>query len=221
MGSNPRKLRTEAPVNGGRNYNGPKVRLASLSKTELYAGNSSYSRLVLVARLGGSQNPADMGTIRREGSNPMENPQRLYVRSYPGKLEAQWVVGFVDGEGCFFVGINSHPEMSSGFQVLPEFTVVQHRRDIQLLYALKDFFGCGVVRTNHGDRMAYRVRSLDHLNEKILPFFDQHPLKSKKRIDFLKFRKVLQRMSKGDHLRPDGLEKIRTIASSMNRGQER
>jgi len=35
------KLLAEAPVNGGRNYNGPKVRLASLSKTELYAGNSS------------------------------------------------------------------------------------------------------------------------------------------------------------------------------------
>ena len=80
----------------------------------------------------------------------MENPQRLYVQSQPGRLEAQWVVGFVDGEGCFFVGINPHPEMTSGFQVLPEFTVVQHKRDIQLLHALKQFFGCGVVRTNHG-----------------------------------------------------------------------
>ena len=25
IGGNPEKLRTEAPVNGGRNYNGPKV----------------------------------------------------------------------------------------------------------------------------------------------------------------------------------------------------
>ena len=36
------KLLIEAPVNGGRNYNGPKVNTyASLSKTELYAGKSS------------------------------------------------------------------------------------------------------------------------------------------------------------------------------------
>jgi hypothetical protein len=35
------KLTTEAPVNGGRNYNDPKVNLASLSQTKLYAGNSS------------------------------------------------------------------------------------------------------------------------------------------------------------------------------------
>ena len=40
------KLRTEAPVNGGRNYNGPKVNdLASLSKIWLYAGKSEYPTL--------------------------------------------------------------------------------------------------------------------------------------------------------------------------------
>jgi LAGLIDADG endonuclease len=136
-------------------------------------------------------------------------------------LEAHWVVGFVDGEGCFFVGINPHPGMTSGFQVLPEFTVVQHPRDIQLLHALKKFFGCGVVRKNHAERMAYRVRSPDHLNEKIVPFFDQHPLKSKKRVDFIKFRKVLQLMTKGEHLVGEGIEKIRAIAATMNTGCER
>ena len=153
--------------------------------------------------------------------NDLENPQRLHVQPQSERLEAQWVVGFVDGEGCFFVGINPHPEMTSGFQVLPEFTVVQHTRDIQLLHALKQFFGCGVVRRNHGDRMAYRVRSLDHLTEKIIPFFEQHLLKSKKRVDFLKFRKILRIMQERKHLGRDGIEVIRTIASQMNTGCER
>ena len=70
------------------------------------------------------------------------------------QLEAQWITGFVDGEGCFHVGINPHSDMKCGYQVLPEFTVVQHERDVQLLHALKAYFGCGVVRRNHGDRMA-------------------------------------------------------------------
>jgi hypothetical protein len=35
------KLTTEAPVNGGCNYDSPKVN-ASFSKTKLYAGNSSF-----------------------------------------------------------------------------------------------------------------------------------------------------------------------------------
>ena len=151
----------------------------------------------------------------------MENPQRLYVQPHSERLEAQWVVGFVDGEGCFFVGINPHPEMTSGFQVLPEFTVVQHQRDIQLLHALKQFFGCGVIRRNHGERMAYRVRSLDHLNQQIIPFFDKHPLKSRKRVDFAKFRRILQLMTKKEHLESEGIEKIRAIAKVMNTGCER
>ena len=136
-------------------------------------------------------------------------------------LEPQWIVGFVDGEGCFHVSINKHKEMTAGVQVLPEFTVVQHKRDIQILYALKEFFGCGVVRVNHGDRMAYRVRDLNQLMEIIVPFFEKHELKSKKRVDFIRFRRVVLKMKDGKHLTPDGLEEIRAQKELMNRGRLR
>jgi len=137
------------------------------------------------------------------------------------KLDAQWITGFVDGEGCFYVGINKHVDMTAGYQVLPEFTVVQHERDVQVLHAFKAYFGCGVVRRNHGDRMAYRVRGQTHLWELIVPFFVKHPLKTKKRLDFQKFKRVLRMMQAGDHLTPQGLEKIKDIAAKMNRGWSR
>ena len=133
------------------------------------------------------------------------------------KLESQWIVGFVDGEGCFHVGISRHEDMRTGYQILPEFTVVQHERDVQILHALKRHFGCGVVRRNHGDRMAWRVRDRAHLMERIVPFFMKHSLKTRKKQDFLKFRKVLLMMEKGEHLTPEGVEKIRSIAAAMNR----
>ena len=137
------------------------------------------------------------------------------------KLDAQWITGFVDGEGCFHVGINPHQEMTAGYQVLPEFTVVQHKRDVQVLYALKAYFGCGVVRVNHGDRMAYRVTSKKHLLKHIVPFFVEHPLKTKKNVDFKKFRKTLLMMDEDVHLKAEGVEKIRKIAAQMNRGDSR
>ncbi len=137
------------------------------------------------------------------------------------KLDAQWITGFVDGEGCFHVGLNKHSDMKTGIQVLPEFTVVQHKRDVQVLHALKAHFGCGVVRTNHGDRMAYRVRKLEHLLQIIVPFFMKHQLKTKKRVDFEKFRDVLLLMEAGDHLTEAGVVRIRQIASQMNRDQSR
>ena len=96
-------------------------------------------------------------------------------------LQAQWVVGFVDGEGCFTVSINKNEGMKHKVQVLPEFVVVQHKNDIQILNALKTYFKCGVVRHNHGDRECYRVRSLVHLRDIIIPFFMKHTLKTKKK----------------------------------------
>jgi LAGLIDADG endonuclease len=138
--------------------------------------------------------------------------------SSEAKLPAEWVTGFTDGEGCFHVGVNPHPDMTLGFQVLPEFTIVQHRRDEQLLHKLKAFFGCGVVRSNHGDRLAYRVRSVQHLQQVIIPFFDAHPLRSRKQQDFLKFRRILLLMSRGEHLTPEGLAEIRSVSAEMNRG---
>ena len=133
------------------------------------------------------------------------------------QLDAQWIVGFVDGEGCFHVSVNPHPEMTVGYQVLPEFTVVQHERDVQVLHALKSHFGCGVVRKNHGERMAFRVRGHEHLSKNIVPFFEKHPLKTRKRVDFIKFREIVILMSRGEHLQSEGVEKIREIAEQMNR----
>ena len=69
--------------------------------------------------------------------------------------------------------------------------------------------------------MAYRVRGLNHLNERIVPFFEKHTLKSKKRVDFARFRKILHLMSQGKHLKTEGIEEIRAIASVMNTGSER
>ena len=137
------------------------------------------------------------------------------------KLDPEWITGFVDGEGCFHVAVNRQATMKTGYQVLPEFTVVQHERDAQVLHALKAHFGCGVVRTNHDDRMAYRVRSAEHLLERIVPFFVKYPLKTRKRVDFEKFRDVLAMMREGVHLTDDGVERIRAVAATMNRGSLR
>ena len=134
-------------------------------------------------------------------------------------LNPDWVVGFVDGEGCFYVGVNPHPEMSTGYQVLPEFRIVQHERDIQVLYALKRFFRCGVVRRNHGDRYELRIRKLSCLQD-VVAFFEKHPLKTKKQVDFAKFAKIIRRMAEGRHLSREGLIAIIEIAMTMNRAEK-
>jgi len=127
------------------------------------------------------------------------------------KLEVQWIVGFTDGEGCFHIGISANKTYKSGFQLLPEFVVVQHQRDIKVLYGLKAYFRCGVVCRNHGDRYSFRVRKLQDLSTIILPFFEKHQLKTLKKVDFLKFRRVVRSMEQGLHLTTEGLAEILKI----------
>ena len=156
-------------------------------------------------------------TWGQSAGNLKEDPQRLYVKEKDFMdLNTQWVVGFVDGEGCFHIGINQNQEMKLGVQVLPELTVVQHEVDKQVLYALKKYFGCGVVRKSHGNKLCYRVRGHKNLLEKVIPFFEKHQLKTRKRVDFAKFRKVILLMEKGEHLTLEGVEKIREIKQTMN-----
>ncbi len=131
------------------------------------------------------------------------------------ELTPEWVVGFVDGEGCFFVGIQRNPKTSTGYQVIPEFRIVQHMRDLPVLHGLKRFFGCGSVCQDHEDRWELRIRKLENLRQ-VAAFFEKHPLKTKKQIDFLKFRDVLRLMKLQEHLALEGIRKIASIASGMN-----
>ena len=172
-----------------------------------------------------SKNSAYMGSIRREGMSKDMNPQRLQVE-YPSsasknELNPDWLVGFVDGEGCFHVGISKNNGVRFGYQILPELTVVQHQRDLALLHRIRTFMGCGVVRRNHEDRFCWRVRKLECLAGIIVPFFERHPLRSSKNVDFRKFASVVRRMVRGDHLTAEGFQKIRKIAEEMNHRKTR
>ncbi len=144
------------------------------------------------------------------------------IRLKSSILEDSWVSGFTDGEGCFYIGVYERSDTASGFQVLPEFVIVQHENDIQILYKLKEFFGCGKVVTNHKSRKAFRVRKLSHLREIIIPFFWKNRLHTKKWLDFLSFRKVVDVvMLRDEHLTVEGIKKIFLIKKRMNRGRLR
>lgn len=132
------------------------------------------------------------------------------------RLDKKWIVGFVDGEGCFHISINKLSKMTLGWQVLPEFRIVQHERDKEILYEIKSYFEFGIVTKNHGDRMEFRVRGIDNLN-KIVKFFKNNPLKTSKQKNFEFFAKVIEMMNERKHLTDNGLKEIAKLCYSMNR----
>jgi hypothetical protein len=128
-------------------------------------------------------------------------------------LTPEWVVGFIDGAGLFRVQVTRQPESPGGYRVLPEFTVIQASQDRGVLYALKRFFGYGVVRPQGVD-WAYRLQDLKGL-AKVCEFFVQHPLKTKKNIDVRKFRRIVRALQEGRHLSSEGLRQILRWARAL------
>ena len=137
------------------------------------------------------------------------------------RLDAEWIVGFTDGEGCFHVAINKIDKMSLGWQVLPEFRIVQHEKNEETLHKIKSYFDFGEVKINHSDkhgtRKEFRVRGLENLN-KLVQFFKQHEFQTlSKQKSFEKFVEIIELMNNKEHLTKDGLNKIAKLISKMNR----
>jgi hypothetical protein len=137
----------------------------------------------------------------------------------------QWVVGFVDGEGCFSISVVKNAGCRLGWQVQHEFSVTQAAPSKSALEELIEFFGCGMIiennrRDNHRYRlMRYAVKRRSDLNTLIIPFFEEHPLRTAKQQDFLSFCEVISMMRDDRHLTRDGLRQIAHITETMNRKQ--
>jgi hypothetical protein len=148
-------------------------------------------------------------------------------------ITAGWVVGFVDGEGCFSIGFVRQPDRAgragyrTGYQVVHRFVVTQGVASSAALEELQQFFGVGRIYRNRRhdnhreDLLQYRVGRLSELVEVVIPFFDERPLRTAKRADFDKFSSCVRRVASGDHVTAGGLLDIVEIAQTMNHRRPR
>jgi hypothetical protein len=144
-----------------------------------------------------------------------------------------WIVGFVDGEGCFSISFIRQPARhnrkgyKTGFQVAHEFAVTQGAKSISCLQELQEFFGVGqvLVNTRHDNHKEhlyrYVVRRRKDLLEVVIPFFERYPMQTSKKEDFRKFARCVRLVETRSHLTRDGLIQIVETAQTMNRCKPR
>ena len=137
-------------------------------------------------------------------------------------LANDWLVGFVDGEGCFSCPIFRSPSMRLGWQVQPTFAVVQGASSRTVLEEMVEFFGCGKVYVNRRhdnhreDLCQFQVFKFADLRDVIVPFFQANPLRTAKRENFAKFVEVIELVGLRRHLTVPGLVEIAEIVQTMN-----
>ena len=135
----------------------------------------------------------------------------------------QWIVGFVDGEGCFSICVVRNRGCRLGWQVQHEFSVTQTSVSVRALESILEYFGCGRLiensrRDNHrATLMRFSVKRRADLIDRVIPFFEEHPLITAKRADFEKFAHIVRSMERGEHLELEGLTRIARLTESMNR----
>ena len=133
-----------------------------------------------------------------------------------------WIIGYVDGEGCFSVSFIKNATTKSGWQVFPEFVVTQGGKSKSSLEMIRNFFGCGKIFVNrrydnHREHIyRYCVRSQEDLRRIIIPFFKQNPLRTAKKEDFGHFSFILGQMKLKKHLTKSGMQMIAERIEKMN-----
>lgn len=135
---------------------------------------------------------------------------------------AEYISGYVDGEGCFSVSFTKRPRFTIGWETKPSFSVSQNHYRAEVLYMMHEYFNAGHLRRDSSDQtLKFEIRRLDDLIEKVIPHFDTYPLLSGKHADFKRFRDVCMLMKHDAHTTYEGFERIVHIAFAMNESGRR
>ena len=141
-------------------------------------------------------------------------------------LSPEYIIGLVDGEGSFTAYVRD-PDKGGKTKrrvyVEPRFYIKLIERDKDILYQLKEYFGCGSVyfqrdkRPNHQQCYRYEVFNWKELGNVIIPFFQKHPLRFvSKKHDFEIFCDIMKRLEKGEHRTNVGLKNLCQIKAKMH-----
>lgn len=145
-------------------------------------------------------------------------------RTKPGTLSADYIVGLTDGEGSFTVYLlppkKEHGSVS--YRVQCRYYIKMREDELPLLEKVHTFWGCGKIyfqreyRKNQRNNYRFEIFNYELLKKVVVPFFQRHPLESKRIKDFQIFCKVLDLAIAKAHHAKDGLAKIARLKSQMH-----
>lgn len=135
-----------------------------------------------------------------------------------------YLAGFVEGEGMFYVGVVPSKETKTGWQVIYFFKVSQNPGGKVILDILKKRLGCGYIKPNSqtdptDKSLAFVVRDLPSIRDKVIPFFERRLIIKRKA--FKAFKRVIEIVNVKEHLASNGIKEILDLAYSMNTRKRR
>lgn len=131
-------------------------------------------------------------------------------------LNPNYIVGFVDGEGCFCISMNRNGQRLPEVRLL--FEIELREDDREVLEKIREVLGCGnIYQLNYAryekwrPHVKYKVSNFNDIYTKIIPFFKKYPLQAKKFQSFETFCLVAEIIKVKGHLSQEGVGRIRSL----------
>ncbi len=137
-------------------------------------------------------------------------------------LNPHFFSGFVQSKGCFHIGLQKDNTAKHEIRIKPTFYVTQlNSKDKKISPVLR--MARNLLQVGHyiPDRKkncsSLRVNTLKDLNNNVLPHFEEYPLLSEKKKDYLIFKEIVEKMNKKLDHGKEGFCYIYNLALSMNK----
>jgi hypothetical protein len=131
-------------------------------------------------------------------------------------LSPHYIVGFVDGEGCFSISLNKNDNRLPEVRLI--FEIELREDDKPILCEIQKSLDCGNIYRLDYERYAkwhphvkLKVSNFADISTKIIPFFKRYPPQAKKRLQFDQFCEAAELIKLKQHLTLEGVIKIRAL----------
>ena len=152
------------------------------------------------------------------------------------KLPEYWVQTFIDGEGMFYnylktelplTSLNHYPEEKIKVILNSSMEIAQANHDVLILIAIKQFFNGGYIKPKYNVSSITECQESRSVNrfilrdtKKIIEFVNKYPMLTRKHLDYLDWKTIVELKNNGEYKSPEGLAKIQEIKGRMNANRD-
>jgi len=105
--------------------------------------------------------------------------------------------------------------------------IAQANHDVLILIAIKQFFNGGYIKPKYNVSSITECQESRSVNrfilrdtKKIIEFVNKYPMLTRKHLDYLDWKTIVELKNNGEYKSPEGLAKIQEIKGRMNTNRD-
>jgi hypothetical protein len=139
---------------------------------------------------------------------------KVIIKPLNPQIDLNWLAGFTEGDGSFFIGLGNSPKSKLGVQITLNISWTQkHRKTLELIAS--QLKGSWSYNKTH-KFWVYNIKRKSEIQKLLFSVFVNHPLYGIKRYDYLDLKRACELFNTKQHLTESGLELLLEIKSNMN-----